>query len=297
MPKTIDFKLSNTELSHIEQIIKTCKSSRLVKRATAIRMLNLGHSSYEVGRALSVSAPTVYSWFHRWKAEGLKGLEHRPKIGQPAVADKAYLQVVEETLEQDPGELGYDFTLWTIQRLNQHSSRVTGKQISDERLRLILQARGWVYRRPKEDLGALQDKEARKWAEEFLAELKKSAVQEPTFKLLFVDKTTISLRFPLRACWMQRGQQEQIRAFSVPQQSYHLMGAYHWRTDQVFSQAVENKDSQTFIQFLEYLLVECFPTRKIVLVMDNASCHHSKTVQAALSLFEPRVRVFWLPKY
>ena len=96
---------------------------------------------------------------------------------------------------------------------------------------------------------------------------------------------------------MQRGQQKRIRAFSVSERSYHLMGAYDWRTDQVFSQAVERKDSHTFIQFLEYLLVECFPTRKIVLVMDNASYHRSKTVQAALSLFEPRVRVFWLPKY
>jgi transposase len=174
MPKTIDFTLSDTELSQIEQIIKTSKSSRLVKRATGLRMLHFGHSSYEVGRVLSVSAPTVYSWFHRWKAEGLKGLENRPKSGRPAVADEVYLKVVEETLEQDPGELGYDFTLWTIQRLNQHVSQVTGKQISDERLRLILQARGWVYRRPKEDLGALQDKEARKWAEEFLEEIKKA---------------------------------------------------------------------------------------------------------------------------
>ena len=96
---------------------------------------------------------------------------------------------------------------------------------------------------------------------------------------------------------MQRGQQKRIPAFSVANRSYHLMGAYHWRTDQVFSQAVECKNSQTFIQLLEYLLVECFPTQKIVLVMDNASYHRSKTVQAALSLFEPRVRVFWLPKY
>jgi transposase len=96
---------------------------------------------------------------------------------------------------------------------------------------------------------------------------------------------------------MQRGQQKRIPAFSVTNRSYHLMGAYNWRTDQVFSQSVECKNSQTFIQFLEYLLVECFPTQKIVLVMDNASYHRSKTVQAALSLFEPRVRVFWLPKY
>ena len=81
--------------------------------------------------------------------------------------------------------MGYDFTLWTIQRLNQHVSQMTGKQISDERLRLILQARGWVYRRPKEDLDALQDKQARKQAAEFLDELKKapSSSQLSSFSL------------------------------------------------------------------------------------------------------------------
>lgn len=174
MPKAIDFRLSDTELLQINEIIKTSKNSRLVKRATGIRMLHLGHGPDEVARALSVSQPTIYSWFHRWKAEGLKGLEHRPRSGRPAIADASYLQVMEETLERDPGELGYDFTLWTIQRLNQHVSQVTGKQLSDERLRLILQARGWVYRRPKEDLSAVQDKAARQWAEEFLEELKKA---------------------------------------------------------------------------------------------------------------------------
>jgi len=185
MPKNIDFRLSDTELLQINEVIKTSKNSRLVKRATGIRMLHLGHGPEEVGRALSVSQPTIYNWFHRWKAEGWKGLEHRPRSGRPAVADPAYLQVVEETLERDPGELGYDFTLWTIQRLNQHVRQVTGKQLSDERLRLLLQARGWVYRRPKEDLSALQDKAARQWAAEFLEELKKapSRSQPSSFSL------------------------------------------------------------------------------------------------------------------
>ncbi len=173
MPRDIDFQLSDTELSQISEVIKTSKSSRLVKRATGIRMLHLGHSPEEVSQALSVSQPTIYSWFHRWKAEGLKGLEHRPRSGRPAIADAGYLKVVEETLERDPGELGYDFNVWTVERLNQHVSKVTGKQLSDEWLRLLLQAHGWVYRRPKADLSALQDKDARQWATEFLEEVKK----------------------------------------------------------------------------------------------------------------------------
>jgi transposase len=112
-----------------------------------------------------------------------------------------------------------------------------------------------------------------------------------------MDETTLSLHFPIRACWMRRGQQKRLPAGSIFRPSYHLIGALQWSSDQVFSQAVEHTNSQTFIQFLEYLLVQCFPTQKVVLVMDNAAYHNSKSVLAALSLFEPRVRVFWLPKY
>ncbi len=112
-----------------------------------------------------------------------------------------------------------------------------------------------------------------------------------------MDETTLSLRFPLRACWMKRGQQKRLKAFTSPDHRLHLSGALNLRTEMVFAQLVERKNSQTFIQFLEYLLVEKFPSQKIILVLDNASYHKSQAALAALSLFEPRVQVFWLPKY
>jgi transposase len=96
---------------------------------------------------------------------------------------------------------------------------------------------------------------------------------------------------------MKRGQQKRLQAFTTPDQRLHLIGALNFRTEEVWTQAVERKNSQTFIEFLEYLLVEKFPHQKIVLVLDNASYHRSRVTLAALSVFEPRVRVFWLPKY
>jgi putative transposase len=165
--------LTETELSTIEESIKRSESARIVKRATAIRMLHQGQTPQQAAKVLSVQPPTIYEWFHRFRSEGLPGLEHRPKSGRPRIANEAYCQVVEEILEQEPSDLGYDFTLWTIKRLNQHVGQVTGIEISDERLRLILLERGWVYRRPKEDLAAKQDQKAREWAEKFLEELKK----------------------------------------------------------------------------------------------------------------------------
>ena len=44
-------------------------------------------------------------------------------------------------------------------------------------------------------------------------------------------------------------------------------------------------------------MTNCYPTAGLVLVMDNASYHRSAAVQAALSLYEHRLMVFWLPPY
>jgi putative transposase len=59
----------------------------------------------------------------------------------------------------------------------------------------------------------------------------------------------------------------------------------------------ETKNSSHFIHFLEHLLVNEHPTGRVVLVMDNASYHKSAPSLAALSLFEHRVMVIWLPTY
>lgn len=111
-----------------------------------------------------------------------------------------------------------------------------------------------------------------------------------------MDETTLSLNYPLRSCWMKRGQQKEIPAFTGKRDYLHVIGAYNWRSAQVSHLSVERKNSDTFICFLEQLVRE-YPNQALILVMDNASYHHSAKTQALLSLLEHRVRVFWLPQY
>lgn len=95
---------------------------------------------------------------------------------------------------------------------------------------------------------------------------------------------------------MKRGQQREIPAFTGKRDYLHVIGAYNWRSAQVSHLTVERKNSDTFIAFIEQIIAE-YPSHALILVMDNASYHHSAKVQAMLSLLEHRVRVFWLPQY
>lgn len=95
---------------------------------------------------------------------------------------------------------------------------------------------------------------------------------------------------------MKRGQQKCIPTPGI-QQRMHLFGAYRFEEDTLVWKAARRKNSQAFIEFLEHLFVECYPTGHFILVLDNASIHKSAASLAALSLFEHRVTVIWLPAY
>jgi len=88
-------------------------------------------------------------------------------------ATNSYVQQLEEAVEQDPQDLGYAFSIWTAERLRLHLKGKTGIELKPTQFKAILKENDFVYRRPKHDLGNLQDEKARQAAEEWLEELKK----------------------------------------------------------------------------------------------------------------------------
>lgn len=145
--------------------------------STALRMLHLGRHPSEVADVFAVSLATVYNWYARWSETCLEGLANRPKSGRPRIADEEYCRALEETLDRSPPELGYAFTIWTVKRLRDHLEKVTGKNLSESRLRNLLREKGYRYKRPKHDLHHLQDLEAKEQARKVLKALKKGAEQ------------------------------------------------------------------------------------------------------------------------
>ena len=95
---------------------------------------------------------------------------------------------------------------------------------------------------------------------------------------------------------MKRGQQKRI---DTPKSSkwFHLFGAYNWRTDEVITMVAEKKNSDTFCRFIQHLFASVPDDRPVVLVLDNASYHHSAQSEALLAYFEDRSLTVWLPPY
>ena len=169
------YHLKRKELAKIERAMRQDKRAEVRQRATAVRLLHLGHKPEAVAEQQMVSVPTIYNWHKLWRAQGIEGLANKPKTGRPSKATDAYCRKLEKLLEKEPAEYGYRFAIWTSDRLRAHLEKETGILLSESRFRALLKKRGYRYRRPKHDLSHLQDQKAKQKAEKLLDEMKKRA--------------------------------------------------------------------------------------------------------------------------
>src|SRR5258708_29477369 len=171
MPKPRDYHLKKRDLQALEAAIRYDKRPEIRQRCTAIRLLHLGHKPEQVAEMENISVPSVYLWINRWRSGGIEGLATKSRSGRPSKADEAYTLALEEALAKEPGELGYDFRIWTVDRLRAHLEKKTGIRLSESPFRALLRRNGYRYRRPKQDAGHLQDKKAKSKAFKLLEEL------------------------------------------------------------------------------------------------------------------------------
>src|SRR5436189_4202369 len=85
----------------------------LAQRARIVLLAARGAGTGEIVRRTGVSKPTVIAWKRRYAAEGVGGLEDRPKPGKPRTTDD--VAIVLATLEPPPQRLGV--THWSSRLL------------------------------------------------------------------------------------------------------------------------------------------------------------------------------------
>jgi transposase len=173
MSRRVDFTLTDEQLAELEQAINYSPYPEVRQRAVGLRLLHLGYKPEQVAEMVMVKAGTIWTWHRRWRQEGIPGLQDHPKSGRPRKGTPEFCQALDEALKNDPSTYGYSFTIWTMDRLRDHLEQQTGIRLSRTRFAMLLEREGYVYRRPKRDLSAKQDKSAKQQAADLLEELKK----------------------------------------------------------------------------------------------------------------------------
>ena len=159
MPITLRVRaLTEAEREQIKRLSQARTApARAVERARMIQLASEGLSVPLIAQRLARAEKVVRRWVVRFNAEGLNGLQDKPRSGRPATYSREEVGVVVETALTDPKEVGQAFGSWTFARLERYSNEERGLAIKRSRIHELLQAEGLRWREQETWFGARVD--------------------------------------------------------------------------------------------------------------------------------------------
>ena len=127
-------KLSRRERSELEYLLTLPLEWRQHQRAWALLLLDAGQSVEAVAEQLEVSRQTLYNWARRFEERGdlcvAERVQDAPRSGRPTTAQGIIAPVIEEVIDTDPRDYGYNFTVWTAALLRRHLGEQHHQRVS-----------------------------------------------------------------------------------------------------------------------------------------------------------------------
>lgn len=280
--------LTDDERRVLQELVRT-EVGRVSERIRMVLLSSRGVAVPQIAAIFECDEATVRGWLARFEAEGSDGLRDRPRPGRPRTADVAVCDLLDQAADQAPSACGYLAGYWTVAMLALHLTTRLGTVLSPTTVRRALRALDYRWRRPRHALPHDPAAHAKMWA---LGELIWAAGAETA--ILCLDECDVHLLPVLRAMWMRVGQQVRIPT-PGGNRKRAVFGALDLATG-VWHYAVETrKRAVEFLAFLEQLSA-AYPQRPLLLILDNASIHRAKAVQAWL-VEHPQVTLGYLPAY
>ena len=253
----------------------------LAQRARIVLLAADGVPVKDIVERVGVSKPTVIGWKKRYVAEGLGGLEDRPKPGRHRVVDE--VAVVSATLEPPPERLGV--THW--------STRLLGAELGISHV--------WV------------GKIWRRWGlQPWRSETFKFST-DPQLEAKVRDVVGLYLNPPDKAIVLCVDEKSQVQALDrtaptlpmrlgLPEKQTHdyirhgtttLFAALEIATGRVEQACLPRHRHQELLAFLKQV-AKAYPLRKLHLVVDNHATHNHPAVRAWLAR-NPRITLHFTP--
>lgn len=149
--------LLRRERAAVRKLRKQPPNVRVYRRAQAVHLSAQHMKVHEIADIVDRSRLTVTRWLHEFDARGLPALWPGKSTGRPPKADEEFKAALATAVEQNPRDLGYAFTRWSVDLLTDHLYRETHVDVSTSTVYHTLRRLGYHYGRPKLDLKHRQD--------------------------------------------------------------------------------------------------------------------------------------------
>lgn len=150
-------RLTRVEQTAIRKLRKRPPDLHVYRRVQAIHLSGQRLKAQQIAEIVSRSPLTITRWIHEFNEHGLSALWPGKSTGRPPKADADFQAALAQTADQNPRDLGYPFTRWSVDLLTEHMRRTTHVDVSCSTVYHTLKRLGYRYGCPKLDLKHRQD--------------------------------------------------------------------------------------------------------------------------------------------
>jgi len=250
---------------------------RQATRAVMVLLSLHGLPPAQIAELLDCHPATVRRWIGRFNAEGLAGPADRPRCGRPRLGGRRLTSRIATLLER-PGP-------WTLLRIRRYPGwpQVSPRTLY-RRVRLVA-----IWRRPK--LTARGDP----GHDHVVAQIVARLIDLPRQAVVLAeDETHPNLLPHVRASWTLRGARPRVLTPGT-NRKVTVLGALEVTTG-AWVYRLGRRRAADFIALLQ-MIAEAFPLAPVIVVIcDNDSIHHARTVTAYLEK-HPRLELLYGTRY
>jgi len=137
--------LTPEQVEKLQKALKAEENGDIRERILILLLLNDGKTQDKIANFLGCSLNKVSYWCVHGDPDNLESLKDERMRGNHKKATDKYIEILLETIDKEPQELGYEFGRWTAKRLATYLESITGIQLSGSQVRRILERKKYVY--------------------------------------------------------------------------------------------------------------------------------------------------------
>lgn len=304
--------LNPEQKKKLQKALKEEENAEIRERILILLLLNDGKTQAEVAEFIGCGTKKVSYWCVHGDPDNLESLKDERMKGNHRKATEEYIELLLETVDKEPKELGYEFGRWTAKRLATYLEQETGIKLSSSQVRRILVQKKYVYLWTKYSLEEKWDKTKRKAFREKLNEYLRITKESPErLQVWFWDESGFSLRVLRRKNWGKKGSRKKVRG-DRRKGRVNVMGGLRYSDKKRWVEMIPQGNSENFYgvikEFYKEIIQEWVEAGneakdfkekgpKIVIVLDNASFHKKEEILKKIEEEMPNIHLEFLPEY
>ena len=253
-------------------------------RIRAVHAVERGWTVSAAADAFDISRRTLHRWLSRRQEGGAAGLERRLGSGRPRKLEELDEGELRAIVLQPASTFGFETDLWTVGRLHRVIQDRHQIAISRDTVWRRLREAGLTYQKPEREYYEVDEEARQKWRRYEVPKIRK-CVEKHGAILYFQDESNVSLTAFLGKTWAPRGQTPKARV-TGKRGGVAAMSAISKPGHLLFRLLEKRIASAEVVEFLSQMLKH-HPRRHLVVVMDQARPHTSKTTKAYIESAPP----------